>query len=304
MKQLRTGGRAWRDTRRVESQRESRGDQRARRPAKSGRRGAAGGAASWTDDVNGDDLVVNITGVDDLFLELAPALLAFANPRVQASWPWRAAAVGQRIRSSGLAVTVRPRRDARAALANARVVMHMSDGARFPSFAIAAHSAGVPTIARATEINRELLEGAAALVANDQEVRRRARRGLDQRVATVDHGRGRAVERRRFRAGHRGARLPLALSRGRARLVVVKRTIAISSRTALPSATRRDRHVRPWTRDWLGSDSPIESLDVVGFAPRRRPRADGVPLRVGPRAVRRRVSRPSLADRATWACRR
>ena len=55
-------------------------------------------------------------------------------------------------------------------MANAHVVMHLSDGARFPSFAIAALSAGVPTLARATEINRELLEGAAALFANDREV--------------------------------------------------------------------------------------------------------------------------------------
>ena len=33
--------------------------------------------------------------------------------------------------------------EARAALSNAHVVMHLSDGARFPSFAIAAMSAGV-----------------------------------------------------------------------------------------------------------------------------------------------------------------
>ena len=43
------------------------------------------------------------------------------------------------------------------------MVLHISDGARFPSFAIAALAAGVPTIARATAINRELLNGAAAL---------------------------------------------------------------------------------------------------------------------------------------------
>ena len=49
--------------------------------------------------------------------------------------------------------------------------MHLSDGARFPSFAIAALSAGVPTLARATRINRELLEGAAALVTDDRQYR-------------------------------------------------------------------------------------------------------------------------------------
>ena len=45
--------------------------------------------------------------------------------------------------------------------------MHLSDGARFPSFAVAALAAGVPTIARSTRINRELLEGAAILVTDD-----------------------------------------------------------------------------------------------------------------------------------------
>jgi glycosyltransferase involved in cell wall biosynthesis len=46
----------------------------------------------------------------------------------------------------------------------------MSDGARFPSFAIAALGAGVPTMAIATDINRELLGGAASLLASDEEV--------------------------------------------------------------------------------------------------------------------------------------
>ena len=55
------------------------------------------------------------------------------------------------------------------ALALARCVAYISDGARFPSFAIAALAAGVPTLARATEINRELLSGAAALIHDDDE---------------------------------------------------------------------------------------------------------------------------------------
>jgi glycosyltransferase involved in cell wall biosynthesis len=65
---------------------------------------------------------------------------------------------------------LRSRSEARRALADARVVLHVSDGARFPSFAIAALAAGVPTIARATTINRELLSGAAALTESDEEV--------------------------------------------------------------------------------------------------------------------------------------
>ena len=119
---------------------------------------------------DGTDLVVNITGVDDLFIELAPQLMAFAAQHGSRVVALVSSAAGQKIRSSALAITIRAREDAREALANARVVMHLSDGARFPSFAIAALSAGVPTLARATEINRELLEGAAALFANDHEV--------------------------------------------------------------------------------------------------------------------------------------
>jgi len=120
-------------------------------------------------NLDGTDLVVNVTGLNKPFLELAPELLAFTN-RVGAQLvAVTSAAVGQRIRSSGLPIRVVARRDARAALAAARVVLHMSDGARFPSFAIAALSAGVPTLARATAINRELLSGAATLVSNDQE---------------------------------------------------------------------------------------------------------------------------------------
>src|SRR5664280_272922 len=118
----------------------------------------------------GDDLVVNITGADDLFLAIAPELIRYCNAHGSRVVALASHEVGQRILSSGHTVEVRPREEARVALANAHVVMHLSDGARFPSFAIAAMSAGVPTIARATEINRELLQGAAALAANDQDL--------------------------------------------------------------------------------------------------------------------------------------
>jgi glycosyltransferase involved in cell wall biosynthesis len=69
-----------------------------------------------------------------------------------------------RIRAGGAEVTLRARRDAADVLARARAVVHLSDGARFPSFAIAALAAGVPTCATSTAVNRELLEGAATLV--------------------------------------------------------------------------------------------------------------------------------------------
>ena len=118
---------------------------------------------------DGTDLVVNVTGLTEWFLALAPDLLAFAQSRDVQLVALTSTAAATRVRQSGLNVTLRARSDARAALGQARVVMHFSDGARFPSFAIAALAAGVPTIARSTAINRELLEGAAALVDSDDE---------------------------------------------------------------------------------------------------------------------------------------
>ncbi len=120
--------------------------------------------------VAGTELVVNVTGLAELFLSVAPALVDFADRHATTVVALTSDDVGAKVRSSGLAVTVRNRRDAREALARARVVMHLSDGARFPSFAIAALSAGVPTIARSTSINRELLGGAASLMSSYDEV--------------------------------------------------------------------------------------------------------------------------------------
>jgi glycosyltransferase involved in cell wall biosynthesis len=133
---------------------------------------------------DGHDLVVNVTGLTDWFLVVAPGLVAFAESR------------GAQLvaLTSATAVTVRSRSEARAALAQARVVMHFSDGARFPSFAIAALAAGVPTIARSTPINRELLEGAAELVAQD-----------DEFVATLDE------------VWHRETRRAIMIAAGRSR---------------------------------------------------------------------------------------
>lgn len=120
--------------------------------------------------VGGTTLVVNLTGVVTPFLDLAGDLVAFARAHDAEVVALASDAVAQQIRSRGLSVRVLPRSDARRALGDARVVWHVSDGARFPSFAIAALAAGVPTIARATTINRELLAGAAALTESDGEV--------------------------------------------------------------------------------------------------------------------------------------
>lgn len=120
--------------------------------------------------LEGSALVVNLTGVVEPFLKLSADLATFAQQR--GSWVEAVASanVAQRIRARGVDVKLRSRSEARAALADARVVLHISDGARFPSFAIAALAAGVPTIARATAINRELLSGAAALTESDDDV--------------------------------------------------------------------------------------------------------------------------------------
>ncbi len=120
--------------------------------------------------LKGTAIVVNLTGILNPFLDLAPALIEFAKSHGTHVEALTSAAMTQRIRSRGLGVHLRPRSDARSALAEAKVVLHISDGARFPSFAIAALAAGVPTIARATTINRELLSGAAALTESDDEV--------------------------------------------------------------------------------------------------------------------------------------
>jgi glycosyltransferase involved in cell wall biosynthesis len=120
--------------------------------------------------VEGSALVVNLTGVVEPFLKLSADLVAFTQRHGSRVEAVASSAVAQRIRARGIDVNVRTRDEARAALADARVVLHISDGARFPSFAIAALAAGVPTIARATAINRELLGGAAALTERDGDV--------------------------------------------------------------------------------------------------------------------------------------
>jgi D-inositol-3-phosphate glycosyltransferase len=121
--------------------------------------------------LEGTALVINVTGVIQPVLDLARPLSDLVRAKggrvvVLASEQARA-----ELRALGDAVELLARDAARAALARGRVVWHVSDGARFPSFAIAALAAGVPTVARATAINRELLDGAAALTESDGEVR-------------------------------------------------------------------------------------------------------------------------------------
>ena len=63
-----------------------------------------------------------------------------------------------------------PRTRAADVLARARVVVSLTDGARFPSFAVAALAAGVPVVAWASTTVREVLSGAATLVEDSREL--------------------------------------------------------------------------------------------------------------------------------------
>jgi glycosyltransferase involved in cell wall biosynthesis len=112
---------------------------------------------------DGLDLVVNITGRTEQFLAISHALVALAQRREARVVVLASSEASQRISQSGEDVDVYSRRHAAQVLDRARAVVHLSDGARFPSFAIAALAAGVPTCATPTPVNRELLEGAAMI---------------------------------------------------------------------------------------------------------------------------------------------
>jgi glycosyltransferase involved in cell wall biosynthesis len=120
--------------------------------------------------VNGRDLVVNVTGAVERLLDVSEDLVDFGQRVGIRVVVLASNEAGAMLRTRASAMHVRARRDARSALARARAVLHLSDGARFPSFAIAALAAGVPTVARSTAINRELLGGAAVLVERTEDV--------------------------------------------------------------------------------------------------------------------------------------
>lgn len=126
--------------------------------------------ATLAPTIGGNRLVVNVAGQIDRFLVLAPLFSAFATEARADLVVIGSSALAARVRSRGLKATFVHRAHASDAIGHARVVVTMSDGARFPAFAIAALGAGVPTLARATESNRELLGGAAALVFDDEEL--------------------------------------------------------------------------------------------------------------------------------------
>ncbi len=122
-------------------------------------------AVAWGKIVDdGADLVVNITGRTDEFLTFSRALVDIAQRRHARVVVLASSEAAIRIKQNGVDVDVRSRRHAASVLEQARAVIHLSDGARFPSFAVAALAAGVPTCATPTPVNRELLDGAAMIV--------------------------------------------------------------------------------------------------------------------------------------------
>jgi hypothetical protein len=125
----------------------------------------------------GRDLVVNVTGLTDRFLAVAPDLVRFAQSEGSRVVALTSYEVGQRVRATGLELTVLARQEARGALANARV--------------------GVPRDGRDPDINRELLDGAAALAPADDAVLSTiadAWTNESRRAIMVAAGRSRAVD--------------------------------------------------------------------------------------------------------------
>jgi glycosyltransferase involved in cell wall biosynthesis len=116
--------------------------------------------------VDGTRLVVSVTGTVDVCLQLAPSLVAMARRCGVAVDVLTSPSAATRL--AGIdGITLVPRREAARALERASAVLLLSDGARFPSLAVAAMAAGVPTAATRTPANDELLGEAADLVALD-----------------------------------------------------------------------------------------------------------------------------------------
>jgi glycosyltransferase involved in cell wall biosynthesis len=117
----------------------------------------------------GDCVVVNVAGGQERLLARLPEITAFAKSVNSEVLVLGSRAVNREIRGKVGTVRLVSRLKAAETLQRARVLIDMSDGARFPSLCVAALSAGVPTMARFSDINFEVLGGCAALVEPDQE---------------------------------------------------------------------------------------------------------------------------------------
>ncbi len=109
-------------------------------------------------------LLVNVAGGLDRYLGVAEGLQAVARARGLGVVVLTSAAGAQRLQVAGAPVVTRHRRDAAVALRSARVLVHLADGARFPSLPLAALAGGIPVVTFAAPVTRELLAGAATLV--------------------------------------------------------------------------------------------------------------------------------------------
>lgn len=117
----------------------------------------------------GDCLVVNVAGGQERLLARLPEITAFAKSVEAQVLVLGSKKVRKEIKEKIGNVRLIPRSQAPQTLQRARVLIDISDGARFPSFGVAALSAGVPTMARVSDINFEVMGSAAALVEPDQE---------------------------------------------------------------------------------------------------------------------------------------
>jgi hypothetical protein len=112
-------------------------------------------------------VVVSVTGVVDHFLSMAPEIVRHARDLQLTVVALASKEAGTKIRAHAPEVIVAPRRNARQLLGEAHTVIHLSDGARFPSLPIAAIGCGLPVVATSTDVNRELLEGCVDLISED-----------------------------------------------------------------------------------------------------------------------------------------
>lgn len=109
-------------------------------------------------------IVVNVTGTVDYFLQLTPDLVRRASELSLTVVALASRDAEVKIRNVAPDVKVAHRGAARQLLGEAHTVIHLSDGARFPSLPVAAIGCGLPVIATSTDVNRELLEGCVDLV--------------------------------------------------------------------------------------------------------------------------------------------
>lgn len=112
-------------------------------------------------------IVVSVTGAVDHFLAMAPELVRQAHDCQLTVVALASQEAGSKIRERARDVMIAPRQRARELLGAAHTVVHLSDGARFPSLPIAAIGCGLPVVATSTDVNRELLEGCVDLIPDD-----------------------------------------------------------------------------------------------------------------------------------------